>query len=129
MALNGNLAWGVPASASSFDQLEQHSLPIPDAGPHEVLVRVAAVSLNYRDLLVVTRSPQYPGIDGRPGNHAPDLVPCSDGAGTIHAVGSLSKWAGREGTKVLLHPNEWLSGDVRNLDLTRVLGASDSNGT
>jgi NADPH:quinone reductase-like Zn-dependent oxidoreductase len=72
---NDNLAWTVPASATSSDHLTQASLPIPAAGSLQVLVRLTAASLNYRDLLVVTRSPEYPG------NHVANLVPCSEGAG------------------------------------------------
>lgn len=123
-----NQAWTVPSSASSPTHLEQLPFSVPNPGPRQVLVRLTAASLNYRDLLVATRSPQYPGIDGLPGNHKPALVPCCDGAGLIHTAGPESKWAGNVGTKVLLHPNEWLSGDVRNLDLTQVYGASNSDG-
>ncbi|KAJ8110092.1 hypothetical protein OPT61_g6976 [Boeremia exigua] len=123
-----NLAWTIPSTASSVTHLLQRSLTIPTAGPHQVLIRLTAVSLNYRDLLVATRSSEYPGIDGKPGNHKPDLVPCSDGAGVIHAAGPESKWAGSVGTKVLLHPNEWLAGDVRNLDLGTTYGGSGSDG-
>jgi NADPH:quinone reductase-like Zn-dependent oxidoreductase len=53
----------------------------PDAepGPGQVLVRVRAVSLNYRDLLVVK------------GEYDPRLtlprIPCSDGAGEVTAIG------------------------------------------
>ncbi|KAJ4983684.1 alcohol dehydrogenase [Stagonosporopsis vannaccii] len=126
--MSSNSAYTVPSSATSPAQLIRRSLPIPTAGPHQVLIRLTAASLNYRDILVAARSPEYPGIDGLPGNHKPDLVPCSDGAGVIYTVGSESKWSGREGTNVLLHPNEWLSGDVRNLDLTKVYGAADYDG-
>lgn len=123
-----NLAWTVPISATSDTHLTQSCLDIPIAGPRQVLIRLTAASLNYRDLLVAIRSPAYPGIDGLPGNHAADLVPCSDGAGLIHSTGADSQWTGREGTKVLLHPNEWLTGDVRNLNLQRVFGAAESGG-
>lgn len=119
----GNLAWTVPEHASSIMHLEQRLLPIPTPTEHQVLVRLTAVSLNYRDLLVAIRSPEYPG------DHRAGLVPCSDGVGVIHKVGSSSQWAGRDGTIVLLHPNEWLSGDVRNLDLTKIAGAAGTDGT
>lgn len=128
MTSNGNLAWTIPVSASSLDHLTQSNRPMPTAGSHQVLIRLTAASLNYRDLLVAIRSPEYPGIDGLPGKHAPDLVPCSDGAGIVHTAGPSSKWAGREGTKVLLHPNTWLSGDVGNLELAKVAGASRTDG-
>jgi NADPH:quinone reductase-like Zn-dependent oxidoreductase len=117
---NDNLAWTVPASATSSDHLTQASLPIPTAGSRQVLVRLTAASLNYRELLVVTRSPEYPG------NHVANLVPCSDGAGLIHSAGPKSGFTGRKGTRVLLHPNEWLTGDVRNLNLQKVFGAAAS---
>ena len=123
-----NLAWTVPSFASSVSHLIQTSGPIPTAGPHQVLVRLTAASLNFRDLLVATRNPAYPGVDKLPGNHLPNIVPCCDGAGVIHAAGPSSRWSGREGLRVLLHPSEWLSGDVRNLDLTKVYGAADNQG-
>ena len=50
-----------------------------DPGPGEVKIRVRAASLNYRDLLVVKGS--YRG--GLP----PNVVPLSDGAGDVAAVG------------------------------------------
>lgn len=52
--------------------------PLPAA--HEVLVRVRAVSLNYRDLLNLRAA--------RPGSIPLPFVPCSDGAGEVVEVGS-----------------------------------------
>jgi len=51
--------------------------PVPTTG--EVLVRVRAVSLNYRDFINLDKQ--------RPGNLPPPLIPCSDGAGEVVAVG------------------------------------------
>ena len=51
----------------------------PRLGPKEVLMRVRASSLNYRDLMVLKgggRGPTKPGI-----------IPLSDGAGDAEAVG------------------------------------------
>ncbi|MCB1064142.1 MAG: NAD(P)-dependent alcohol dehydrogenase [Verrucomicrobiae bacterium] len=56
---------------------EDHSLPEP--GPGEVRVRVRACSLNYRDLLM-RRGQSASSASG-------DVVPLSDGAGEIDAVG------------------------------------------
>ena len=117
-----NLAWTIPSDASSTTHLTKQSLPVPTPGPHQALVRLTAVSLNFRDILIATRSPNYPG------NHKPNLVPGADGAGIIHAAGSSSKWAGLEGTEVILHPNTWLSGDVRNMDLSKIYGGYDGDG-
>jgi len=55
------------------------TLPVPEPAAGEVLVRVGAASLNYRDLLVI-RSFYGPGQK--------PVVPLSDGAGTIVAVGA-----------------------------------------
>ena len=52
----------------------------PAPGPREVLVRVRASSLNARDLLVVTGGTQSPVRAG--------IVPLSDGAGEVAAVGA-----------------------------------------
>ena len=45
-ALNVSEPWGL-------DQLKVVEVPDPKPGPGEVLVRMRAVSLNYRDLLMV----------------------------------------------------------------------------
>lgn len=50
--------------------------PDPEPGHGEVLVRVRATSLNYRDLLMTRR------------RHLPPVVPLSDGAGEIVQVGT-----------------------------------------
>ena len=51
--------------------------PKPQAG--EVLVRIRAVSLNYRDLTATRKE--------RPGNLPAPFTVCSDGAGEIAALG------------------------------------------
>jgi NADPH:quinone reductase-like Zn-dependent oxidoreductase len=60
--------------------LKLDELPSPTPGPGEVLVRLRAVSLNFRDLLVAT------------GRYSPKLrlplVPVSDGAGEVAVTGA-----------------------------------------
>ena len=63
----------------SFDHLAPADDERPVAGRGEVLVRVRAASLNYRDIAMAMG--QYPL------EHARGLVPLSDGAGEIVAVG------------------------------------------
>ncbi|CAG5158200.1 uncharacterized protein ALTATR162_LOCUS5034 [Alternaria atra] len=118
-----NQAWTIPSSASKVTDLTKQTKPVPTPGPKQVLVRMTAASLNFRDVLISTRSPAYPGT------HKPDLVPGSDGAGTIHTPGLSSTWAGKEGTPVLLHCSSWLEGDVRNLRGDVVFGGTDVDGT
>jgi NADPH:quinone reductase-like Zn-dependent oxidoreductase len=62
-----------------LDNLAVTERPDPRPGHGEVLVRVRAVSLNYRDLLTVRG--QY-----NPKQKLP-LIPCSDGAGEVVEVG------------------------------------------
>jgi NADPH:quinone reductase-like Zn-dependent oxidoreductase len=66
-------------SQTGPEGLQLVELPDPTPGPGEVVVRVRATSLNYRDLMIATD--QY-----GPGIKLP-LVPLSDGAGEIVAVG------------------------------------------
>ena len=63
----------------SIAGLQIAEAPVPVPRPGEALVRVRAVSLNYRDLLVITG--MYPGSLPLP------LVPTSDGAGEVTAIG------------------------------------------
>ena len=54
---------------------------VPEIGPKEVVVKVHAVSLNYRDLLM---------REGKSASSAKagHTVPCSDGAGEVLAIGA-----------------------------------------
>jgi NADPH:quinone reductase-like Zn-dependent oxidoreductase len=69
--------WQVPSFG--IDSLEFVERPTPAPGPGEVLVKIHAVSLNYRDLMMVK------------GAYNPKLrlprIPCSDGAGEVAAIG------------------------------------------
>ena len=62
-----------------LDNLKLSDRPDPRPGHGEVLVRVRAASLNYRDLLTVRG--EY-----NPKQKLP-LIPCSDGAGEVVEVG------------------------------------------
>ncbi|MBS0537478.1 MAG: NAD(P)-dependent alcohol dehydrogenase [Proteobacteria bacterium] len=63
-----------------IDSLTLVERPDPAPGPRQVLMRVRATSLNYRDLLTIEA--QYARAAPKP-----DLVPLSDGAGEVVAVG------------------------------------------
>jgi NADPH:quinone reductase-like Zn-dependent oxidoreductase len=72
------LAWQIRGTFG-IDELQCVDVPEPVAGPGQVVVELRAASLNYRDLAT---------IQGFPGMQAPPaLVPFSDGAGVIAAVG------------------------------------------
>ncbi|KJZ74951.1 hypothetical protein HIM_05682 [Hirsutella minnesotensis 3608] len=74
--------WNVtkPDGSLGFDALKFSEQPVPELGDSEVLVKMHAASLNYRDLVI----PQGTyGVATVPDN----IVPGSDGAGTVIAVG------------------------------------------
>lgn len=62
-----------------LDHLKLAERPDPAPGPGQVLLRMRAASLNYRDLMMVAGS--Y-----NPRQRLP-LIPCSDGVGEVVAVG------------------------------------------
>src|SRR5690606_7552317 len=87
----------------AMDRLAMADRPDPTPGPGEVLVRVKACSLNYRDWLMVQGA--Y-----NPKQKLP-LIPLSDGAGEVIATGP-GVTGFRPGDRVLGHffPN-WQGGE------------------
>jgi NADPH:quinone reductase-like Zn-dependent oxidoreductase len=65
---------------TGIDALVAVDLPMPKPGPRQVLVKVAACSLNFRDLAIVLGTYRMPV--------KPNLVPLSDGAGEVVDVGA-----------------------------------------
>jgi len=73
-------AWVVPVGTTGVEHLRQVDLPERTPGPGQVTIRVRATSLNYRDLLVAAGTYFGPPL-------TKPLVPLSDGAGDVLAVG------------------------------------------
>ncbi len=73
-------AFVLKAGSTSIDGIHQEDLEKPEAGPGEILVRMKAASLNFRDLGIIAG--QYFG-----GPVQQDTVLASDGAGEVEAVG------------------------------------------
>lgn len=87
---------------------------VPQPGPGEVLIRVSAVSLNYRDLLMVTG--QY-----NPRQKLP-MVPASDGVGKIVAAGPGVD-SSAMGTRVAgMFCQHWYDGPPRGATIRATLG-------
>jgi NADPH:quinone reductase-like Zn-dependent oxidoreductase len=102
------------------DAWQPIELPDPSPGPGQVVVRVRAASLNYRDLMVVRG--QYGGTP------KPDLIALSDAAGEIVATGPGAKrW--RTGDRVCgaFFPT-WLAGPFAAADHPQALGAGQTDG-
>jgi NADPH:quinone reductase-like Zn-dependent oxidoreductase len=95
--------------------LQQVEVPIPAPGPGQVLVRVHATSLNYRDQMVA---------DGRYGKVPWPLVPLSDGAGEIAAVGQgVARW--KTGDRVAgAFFQGWITGPFRREHMATALGGA-----
>ncbi len=97
-----------------IDSLDFVEKPTPTPGPGEVLVGVRAVSLNYRDLMMVT------------GKYNPKLrlprIPCSDGAGEVVAVGEgVTSW--KPGDRVAgIFMQNWLDGPLTSARSAGALG-------
>ena len=70
----------IPAGGRSLDELRCVERPDPEPGPGQVLVRVRAASLNFRDQAVVTGN-YFGGAVQR------DTIPLSDGAGEVVSTG------------------------------------------
>ena len=102
--------------AGGLDCLAVAERPMPVPGPGQVLVRMQAAALNYRDLLV---------IEGGYGSHqkSADLIPLGDGAGEVTACGArVTRFA--VGDRVVTHPiPAWVSGPLTMEKLATNLGA------
>jgi NADPH:quinone reductase-like Zn-dependent oxidoreductase len=105
-------AWQI--SSFGVDSLEFVERPTPQPGPGEVLVKVHAISFNYRDLLMVK------------GLYNPKLrlprIPCSDGAGEVKAVGEgVTAW--QPGDRVVgIFMQNWLDGTLTAAKARGALG-------
>lgn len=98
------------------ENLHLDEMPQPTPGPGQVLVRVRAASLNFRDLLV---------LGGRYNKKLPlPAIPLSDGAGEVAAVG-----AGVTRVKVgdrvaAIFMQSWLAGRPTEEDAKSALGGA-----
>jgi NADPH:quinone reductase-like Zn-dependent oxidoreductase len=109
-ALNVSQPWGL-------DAVKVVEVPDPTPGPGEVLVRMRAVSLNYRDLLMVN------GMYGRGAATSNDVItPFSDGCGVVEAVGpGVTRFKTGDRVATLFFQN-WVSGPPSLEKLTSALG-------
>jgi NADPH:quinone reductase-like Zn-dependent oxidoreductase len=95
-------------------KLSEEARPAP--GPGEVLIRMRACSLNFRDLLTTNYasipSPMQPG----------PFIPVSDGAGEVVEVGAgVNRVSVGQRVMGNFHP-DWIYGPARTLDYGAALG-------
>ena len=100
---------------TGVDALNWKELPTPTPGPGQILVRVEAASLNYRDLVVPERG--YGSYTGQL-----PLIPISDGVGEVIAVGAGVTRV-RLGDRVCpTYFQGWIGGEPDLQRLTQSLG-------
>ena len=103
-------------SFGSIDALTMVDAPEPKAGHGQVLVRVKAVSLNYRDLMII--EDRY----GKPGSTSAGRVPVSDCVAEIMAVGDgVKKFKTGDRVCGIFHPL-WLGGELDDSKAGETLG-------
>ena len=98
-----------------IEGIVQVERPDPTPGPGEVLIRVRATSLNYRDLLLARRAQQA-------------IIPLSDGAGEVLALGEgVTEVATGDRVAGCFFPN-WRDGEVKPEYVTAALGGGAVDG-
>jgi NADPH:quinone reductase-like Zn-dependent oxidoreductase len=99
----------------SIDHLKLGERPMPEPGPGQILLRMKAASLNYRDLVVPRR-----GYGSRTGTLP--LIPVSDGVGEVVAAGTgVSRVAIGERVCPMFFPR-FIGGEPNGERLTHSLG-------
>lgn len=103
-----------------IEALQLNELPIPEIKSGEILVGMKAVSLNYRDLLVVKGVESWKPFSPR--------IPVSDGVGEVVAVGKgVSQWKVSEHVAGIFLP-KWLGGELTTEKYQLPLGGAAADG-
>lgn len=106
-------------ATGDLDGLALVDRPQPEPGAGEILVRVHAVSLNYRDLLVA---------NGSYGKMSLPLVPVSDGAGEVTAIGAgVTRFKVGDRVAATFFP-DWIGGEVTPERTRTARGAGATSG-
>ncbi|CDG81231.1 zinc-dependent alcohol dehydrogenase family protein [Janthinobacterium agaricidamnosum] len=99
--------------------VRQQQQPAP-LGPHDVLVAVRAIGLNFRDVYFVKGNRFRPAAEG--------MIPFSDAAGLVEAVGSaVTRFKAGDRVNSTVLPN-WIDGPLTEEGLAVSLGSRSRDG-
>lgn len=106
--------WSMEVTGEGLEALNSSERPVPEPGPGQLLVRVKAASINYRDLALLRG--EYGAVGRYP------FVPLSDGAGEVVRVGEgVTRFAPGDRVIFAMRP-EWLDGAPTRAAISRSLG-------
>ena len=98
-----------------LDSLKLVDADVPEPGPGDVLLKMKAVSLNFRDYLMVHH--KYGSISGEL-----PLVPLSDGVGEVVALGDGVEDIPIGSRRVPCFNQGWLQGDLEEPPMKWTMG-------
>jgi NADPH:quinone reductase-like Zn-dependent oxidoreductase len=103
-----------------IEALKLNEMPMPELKSGEILVRMIAASLNYRDLLVVKGIESWKPLSSR--------IPVSDGVGEVVAVSErVSRWKVGDLVAGIFLP-KWLDGELTAQKYVLPLGGAAADG-
>lgn len=97
-----------------ISSLRISEVPMPVVGPGQVLVKMRAASLNFRDILVVTG--RFPRVQ------QDVVIPLSDGAGDVVETGAGVTLLSVGDRVTPLYCQSWMSGEMQDRDTAWSLG-------
>jgi NADPH:quinone reductase-like Zn-dependent oxidoreductase len=109
-------AFNIVETGKGLESWKRVELPDPTPGPGQVLIQIKAVSLNPRDLMIISGSYPLPLKE--------KVIPVSDGAGEIVAVGpGVTRW--KVGDRVFgAYFQQWHDGRIAPDAQLHALGGS-----
>ncbi|HKU88426.1 MAG TPA: NAD(P)-dependent alcohol dehydrogenase [Steroidobacteraceae bacterium] len=114
--MSSQTTYQLQRTGDAAPELQRVEVPVRDPGEHEVLVRVRATSLNRRDV--------YVKLGRYPGSMPPALVPLSDGAGEVVAVGARTTRFAAGDRVAAIFFQKWLEGRFRPEHFASALGGA-----
>ncbi|KAH8703471.1 chaperonin 10-like protein [Talaromyces proteolyticus] len=107
--------WVLESSTGSSDLTLKQDIPLPPIGRHDVLVKIHAVALNSRDNQILHNTYLW--------GSTPGVVPLSDGAGLVIAVGeAVTRFTTGSRVAATFHRG-WLSGKLSSIAQVSQIGA------